>query len=66
MRFYEFTGAGVAIEAVVVVFACRLDAARKVAEQWASENHVAPDSLRLKKVANADIPAVVFGWNGDY
>lgn len=66
MKFFHFIGDGLALGAVIVVMAKRRDQAIRIAEKWATENHVNPSSLELKKEEVAELPSVVFGWNGDY
>jgi hypothetical protein len=64
--FYEFSGKGMPLAAVVVVLAPRITRATRLAKEWAIANSVDPDSLELRKRTPAERSVVVYGWNGDY
>lgn len=66
MRFYEFTGEGVALNSSIVVAAKRNDVATRIARKWAEENGLNPDTLEMVSVSKVGLPAVVYGWNGGY
>lgn len=66
MKFYEYTGKGLALGATVVVMAKRKDVALRLARKWAEKNSVDPDTLKLVNEEVAELPSVAYGWNGDY
>jgi hypothetical protein len=66
MNIYEFRGEGLALGSVVAVIAKTLVDATVVAESWAAENGVKPESLRYAGAKLVTVPMVAFGWNGDY
>ena len=66
MKCYKYTGKGLAIGAVVVVLAKRKDQAGRLAKKWAAENGVDPYTLKLCDERTAEVPSIVYGWNGDY
>jgi len=44
----------------------RKDQAERLAKKWAEENGVDPSTLELCDERTAELPSIVYGWNGDY
>lgn len=67
MRFYKFTGKGLALSASVIVKASSEKTALKLAMDWAVEHGVPPDTIQLEHHwALSPGAEIIDGWNGDY
>ena len=65
---YEFSADGMALDAVVVVFASKYTDAVALARNWCLENNLNPNSLLLvhETPVNPSKPCVIYEWDGDY
>lgn len=66
--FYEFSADGMALGAVVVVFASKYTDAVELARKWCVDNNLNPNSLRIVHETPVRLPApyIVYSWNGEY
>lgn len=66
MKFYTFRCKGKALPAVVVVMAKELRTARRIAKKWARDNGLDDSTVDFDRSEVAELPSIVYGWNGDY